>query len=115
LQKIDKLKASLHLTDMTPATSSIALPTNKHTIFVDSPRDVRQFDAAKYLKCSPALLGRKSNRLRIEQMHSTSVLGVHAPEDIIVSSCFVFIFMFCRTLIVNDEKCTNNWRYALTV
>ncbi|KAH3739857.1 probable U3 small nucleolar RNA-associated protein 11 [Dreissena polymorpha] len=64
LKKIEKLKASLHLID------SGEIVKNKHTIFVDSKRDVKKFDVAKHFNTHPALLGRKYNRPTLESLQS---------------------------------------------
>ncbi|XP_041352576.1 probable U3 small nucleolar RNA-associated protein 11 [Gigantopelta aegis] len=55
-RKIEKLKSTLHLIDAEDK------PKNKHTIFVDSEKEVKEFDPAKYFDTHPALLSRSYNR-----------------------------------------------------
>ena len=59
--KIERLKSGLHLLD----SSS---PSNKHTFFVDSDREKREFDLAKRLGTHPGLVGRAYNRPRLEDL-----------------------------------------------
>ena len=56
LKKIEKLKSSLHLLD------SDEKPKNKHIVFVDSKKEVKNFNAADYFKTHPSLVNRTYNR-----------------------------------------------------
>lgn len=56
LKKIEKLKSSLHLLD------SDEKPKNKHIVFVDSKKEVKNFNAADYFKTHPSLVNRAYNR-----------------------------------------------------
>lgn len=47
---------------------------SKHVIFVDSPAAVQNFSAAEYFQTTPALVKRKFNRLKTEQLAQGSVL-----------------------------------------
>ena len=58
-KKIEKLRAGLQLLDAQDRAP------NKHTFFVDTDREVREFDPAKRLDTHPALLGMTSNRPKV--------------------------------------------------
>ncbi|PIK44167.1 putative U3 small nucleolar RNA-associated protein 11 [Apostichopus japonicus] len=62
-KKIDKMKGSLHLLD-----ASTANPMNKHTFFVDTAKEERDFDVAKRLNTHPSLLHRTFNRPKLEDL-----------------------------------------------
>jgi len=62
--KIDKLKSSLHL------INSKEKHPNKHTFFVETEDEKRNFDVAKRLETHPALLGRTYNRPKISDLQS---------------------------------------------
>lgn len=64
LKKIERLKSSLHLID------ADGKPQNKHTIFVDSKKEAKTFDAAKHFHTHPALVGRRFNRPTLESLQS---------------------------------------------
>ena len=64
-KKIEKLRASLQLLDAEDRAP------NKHTFFVDSEKDVRNFDLAKHLDTHPSLLARSSNRLKVRVIQSS--------------------------------------------
>ncbi|XP_033740751.1 LOW QUALITY PROTEIN: probable U3 small nucleolar RNA-associated protein 11 [Pecten maximus] len=72
LKKIEKLKSSLHLLD------SEDKPKNKHTIFVDTEKDVKKFDAAKHFDTHPSLLGRAYNRPTTQMLQTGQI---PAPAD----------------------------------
>lgn len=65
--KIKRLQAQLHMTDVADRTK------NKHVFFLDSDEEAEGFDLAKKLNTHPALLNRKSNRLRLEQLKDMKV------------------------------------------
>ncbi|CAO1421385.1 unnamed protein product [Diamesa hyperborea] len=60
--KIRRLQSNLHMTDVADRT------INKHTFFVDSRAETKNFDLAKRLNTHPALLNRKTNRLKLEDL-----------------------------------------------
>ena len=60
--KIKRLQAHLHMLDVADKTR------NKHIFFVDNTEEMKNFDLAKRLKTHPALLGRKSNRLKLDDL-----------------------------------------------
>lgn len=60
-RKIERLQSNLHV-------MSTSNPLNKHTVFLDSAKEVGTFDAAEYLGTDPALLGRTFNRPRRAQL-----------------------------------------------
>ncbi|XP_045198862.2 probable U3 small nucleolar RNA-associated protein 11 [Mercenaria mercenaria] len=62
LKKIERLKSSLHLIDAADQ------PQNKHTVFVASKKEARNFDAAKHFGTHPALVGRRFNRPTMESL-----------------------------------------------
>lgn len=66
-KKIEKLRAGLQLLDSQDRTP------NKHTFFVDTDREVKNFDPAKQLDTHPSLLGRTSNRLKMSDLASDKV------------------------------------------
>lgn len=57
--KIQRLQSHLHMIDMANEVE------NKHIFFVDDEDEVKNFDIAKKLDTHPALLGRKTNRIRV--------------------------------------------------
>ncbi|XP_064473434.1 probable U3 small nucleolar RNA-associated protein 11 [Ornithodoros turicata] len=61
-KKIDKLQASLHFLEADTGVK------NKHTFFVDSKKEAKNFDFAKRLETHPAMLDRTYNRPRIETL-----------------------------------------------
>jgi len=63
LKKIEKLKKSLHMIDSTEKK-------NKHTVFVDSDKEAKEFDAAKFFDTHPAFLDRAYNRPKLDALKS---------------------------------------------
>ena len=61
-RKLEKLQSRLHL------ISSSDRPANKHTFFVDSEKEKRDFDVAARLDTHPDLLGRTHNRPRLSDL-----------------------------------------------
>lgn len=61
-RKLDKLQSKLHL------ISSMEKPKNKHTIFVDSETEKKNFNLAEHLDTHPSLVGRAYNRPRLSQL-----------------------------------------------
>lgn len=74
-RKIEKLKASLHLLD------SEDKPQNKHIIFVDSEKDVKNFDAAKHFNTHPSLVGRTYNRPTLDMLQKKEMPGPTDPTE----------------------------------
>merc|ERR1712168_1101034 len=66
-KKIARLQSGLHLLD---ATSQ----RNKHTIFLDTKKQVADFDAAAYLDTHPSLLSRTYNRPRVSALKTGTFL-----------------------------------------
>lgn len=60
--KIKRLQSHLHMTDVAERTK------NKHIFFLDDGAELKNFDLAKRLNTHPALVGRKSNRMRLEDL-----------------------------------------------
>lgn len=79
MKKIEKLKSSLHLID------SNDKPKNKHTIFVDSKKEVLKFDAAKHFQTHPSLLSRQYNRPTLESLRRGDFKGVDEEALQVVS------------------------------
>ncbi|KZC07488.1 PREDICTED: probable U3 small nucleolar RNA-associated protein 11 [Dufourea novaeangliae] len=61
-KKIDKLQSQLHMIDVANETP------NKHTFFVDSSEEAKNFDLAKRLDTHPALLSRRTNRPKLSRL-----------------------------------------------
>ena len=66
--KIERLKSGLHLLDSSAS--------NKHTFFVDSDREKREFDLAKRLGTHPGLVGRTYNRPRLDDLGRARLEGL---------------------------------------
>ena len=66
-RKIKRLQAQLHLTEIANQTE------NKHTFFVDTLEEAKNFDVAQHLKTHPLLLARKTNRIQLKDMHKISL------------------------------------------
>lgn len=71
--KIRRLQSNLHMTDVADRTK------NKHTFFVDSKAETKNFDLAKRLNTHPALLNRKSNRIKLEDLGK---LNMNLDEEV---------------------------------
>lgn len=74
-KKIERLKQSLHLLDADEK------PKNKHTVFVDSKKEAKEFDAAKHFNTHPSLVHRTFNRPRLETLKSGGLMGLQAVDD----------------------------------
>ncbi|XP_066598032.1 probable U3 small nucleolar RNA-associated protein 11 [Prorops nasuta] len=61
-RKVEKLQSRLHLIDAANET------TNQHIFFVDDKKEFKKFDLAKKLDTHPALLSRRTNRLRLSKL-----------------------------------------------
>lgn len=68
--KIRRLQSELHLID---AANTVK---NKHTFFVDSEEDTKNFDVATRLQTHPMLLDRRTNRTRLNDLAKISLPDV---------------------------------------
>jgi len=80
LKKIERLKSSLHLID------SDEKPENSHTIFVDSKKEAKRFNAAEHFKTHPALLGRRFNRPTIQKLKRGDFVDMEKGLDVTAES-----------------------------
>ena len=55
---------------------TIGNPGSRHTFFVDSDREKKEFDLAKRLGTHPGLVGRAYNRPRVEDLGRASLEGL---------------------------------------
>jgi U3 small nucleolar RNA-associated protein 11 len=89
VHKIEKLQSSLHLlgsagSDAVTMSTTIATgKKRKHTVFVESARDVQQFDVADHFDTVPELVGRVFNRPRKAalQQQQAAMSSSHAPAS----------------------------------
>lgn len=65
--KIKRLQGHLHMTDVSDRTK------NQHIFFVDNEKELKNFDLTKRLNTHPALLGRKSNRMKLDDIAKMNV------------------------------------------
>lgn len=65
--KIKRLQSHLHLTDVADRTS------NKHVFFVDNNEELKNFDLAKRFNTHPDLIGRKSNRIKLDALEKMNL------------------------------------------
>mmetsp|Transcript_3255 Transcript_3255/g.7617 ORF Transcript_3255/g.7617 Transcript_3255/m.7617 type:complete len:265 (-) Transcript_3255:197-991(-) len=63
-KKIDELRGNLHMLEGGLETGE----KGKHTIFVDKPEKLLNFDAAKFFDTAPELLAKTYNRVKIEDL-----------------------------------------------
>ncbi|KAM9852449.1 putative U3 small nucleolar RNA-associated protein 11 isoform 1-T2 [Aulostomus maculatus] len=68
-KKIERLKGELHLLDVDSKRK------NKHTFFVDSKKEVQEFDLATHLNTAPELVDRVYNRPTLETLETKSIQG----------------------------------------
>ncbi|XP_051999431.1 probable U3 small nucleolar RNA-associated protein 11 [Xyrauchen texanus] len=76
MKKIERLKSELHLLDVDEEKK------NKHAFFVDSKKEVEEFDLATHLNTVPELVDRAYNRPTMETLENKSIVGVVEPEMI---------------------------------
>lgn len=69
-KKVDRLQSQLHFLDYSNSTK------NKHTFFVDEEEERRNFDLAKALDTHPALVSRKINRPRLNNLKTMKLPDV---------------------------------------
>uniref|UniRef100_A0A0N5AZ46 U3 small nucleolar RNA-associated protein 11 n=1 Tax=Syphacia muris TaxID=451379 RepID=A0A0N5AZ46_9BILA len=74
-KKIEKMKSTLHLADFS-ATK------NKHTVFVDSDKEAKNFDPAKYFNTTEELLDRTYNRPLISTLNNSTMLCNVSKTDV---------------------------------
>ncbi|KAJ8289535.1 hypothetical protein GJAV_G00002410 [Gymnothorax javanicus] len=75
-KKIERLKAELHLLD------ADGKQKNKHTFFVDTKKEVREFNLARHLNTAPELLDRVYNRPTLETLENATLQGATRPAQI---------------------------------
>ncbi|KAI6232730.1 U3 small nucleolar RNA-associated protein 11 [Aphelenchoides fujianensis] len=73
-KKIEKLKSTLHLTDMPKM--------NTHTIFVEDEEEAANFDPATHFGTTEELLGRKSNRMTAEMLQKTEIPRMAREQEL---------------------------------
>lgn len=76
-KKIKRLQSQMHMIDFANKIQ------NKHTFFIDEEQDgnLNEFDVAKRLDTHPSLLGRKTNRPRMEDLAKLKIPDI-SPEEI---------------------------------
>jgi len=81
-RKIEKLKGALHLLDADTASTR---PVNTHTVFVEDETEKRSLNLAKRFDTTQEMLGRTSNRTKLELLKApeqTSLLsGLEVDES----------------------------------
>lgn len=84
-RKIEKLKATLHLLDSSSSglngNDTEESTQNTHTFFVDSEREVAEFDPVTKFGTHPSLLNRTYNRPRIADLKSGSKMLQYLSTD----------------------------------
>ncbi|XP_077577031.1 putative U3 small nucleolar RNA-associated protein 11 [Stigmatopora nigra] len=78
--KIEQLKGSLHLLDVSSKEK------NSHTFFVDTKKEVQSFDLTKHLNTVPQLVDRVYNRPTVATLQDKSILGNVEPQSQITLS-----------------------------
>uniref|UniRef100_A0A182IJ22 U3 small nucleolar RNA-associated protein 11 n=1 Tax=Anopheles atroparvus TaxID=41427 RepID=A0A182IJ22_ANOAO len=73
--KIQRMQSRLHMTDVVNETP------NKHTFFVEDDQEAAQFDLANRLDTHPDLIGRRTNRPRLQDLEKLP-LATASPDDI---------------------------------
>ncbi|XP_019403471.1 PREDICTED: probable U3 small nucleolar RNA-associated protein 11 [Crocodylus porosus] len=68
-KKIERLKSELHLLD------AEGKQPNKHTFFLDTKKEVKEFDVASHLNTVPELIDRVYNRPTIDTLQKEAVKG----------------------------------------
>ncbi|KAG1925125.1 putative U3 small nucleolar RNA-associated protein [Pimephales promelas] len=76
MKKIERMKSELHFLDVNEEKK------NKHVFYVDSKKEVKDFDLATRLNTVPALVDRVYNRPTIETLTNESVLGAVESKSI---------------------------------
>ncbi|VDK88113.1 unnamed protein product [Litomosoides sigmodontis] len=74
-QKIEKLRATLHFADTVVAK-------NTHIIFVDTEKEAKKFDPARYFNTPKEVLDRRYNRPRISTLKSSTIINARGKDDV---------------------------------
>ncbi|XP_073703824.1 probable U3 small nucleolar RNA-associated protein 11 [Garra rufa] len=69
MKKIERMKSELHLLDVNDKKN------NNHVFYVDSKKEVEDFDLATHLNTVPELVGRAYNRPTVETLEKKSIVG----------------------------------------
>lgn len=81
-KKIDRLKSSLHFLDkQNDNHASSTRNKRKHTVFVETAEEAREFDAANHFDTLPELVDRPFNRPRLSDLDQTAARGDGNEED----------------------------------
>jgi len=75
-KKIDRLQSTTHLID-----SEQYREAKSHIFFVDTNKQVENFDPVKQMKTHPLLINRISNRLTIEQLKTMNNINNNVDEQ----------------------------------
>lgn len=75
-KKIERLKSELHLLD------AEGKKQNKHTFFVDTKKEVDDFDLATHLNTAPELVDRTYNRPTLDTLAKKSIMGAVDPRTV---------------------------------
>lgn len=86
--KIRRLQSELHLID---AANTVK---NKHTFFVDSDENAKNFDVATHLQTHPMLLDRRTNRTRLNDLAKLTLPDVNQQVTI------VWLYSICKLYFV---------------
>lgn len=81
MKKVERLKSELHLLDNDDDDDD-EKKKKKHVFFVDSKKEVEDFDLAKHLNTVPELVNRTYNRPTIQTLESKSIGGAVDPRQI---------------------------------
>ncbi|XP_046899982.1 probable U3 small nucleolar RNA-associated protein 11 [Hypomesus transpacificus] len=76
IQKIERLKSELHVLD------AEGKQRNQHTFFMDSEKEVQEFDLARHLDTAPELVGRVFNRPTLLTLETKTVQGAVEPGSV---------------------------------
>ncbi|TSQ69494.1 putative U3 small nucleolar RNA-associated protein 11 [Bagarius yarrelli] len=75
-KKIERLKSELHLLDVEGKQK------NSHIFFVDTKKEVKDFDLATHLNTVPELVNRVYNRPTLDTLKNKSILGAVTSKNI---------------------------------
>ncbi|MBN3319802.1 UTP11 protein, partial [Atractosteus spatula] len=75
-KKIERLKSELHLLDAEGKMQ------NNHTFFVDSKKEVKEFDLASHLNTAPELVDRVYNRPTTDMLQKNIIKGATRAADL---------------------------------
>lgn len=76
-KKIERLKSELHLLDVEGKQK------NSHVFFVDTKKEVEDFDLATHLNTVPELVNRVYNRPTLDTLKNKSILGAVTSKNIV--------------------------------